>query len=249
VLLVLTGIVAGVAGSVAGVASIVSFPMLLALGLSPIEANVTNTAANGFVGFGALAGSRVELAGLGRAAARLAILTSVGAAVGAALLLVAPADSFAAVAPWLVAASSVVILAQPWWSWRSAVRGADRTPRGPRFTPGRLALLAGVSVYTGYFGAASGVLVLLVLTTVLTEPLARVNAVKNVVQGMANLVAATGFAAFGPVHWAFVAPLAIGYLGGGWLGPAVVRRLPGQSLRWLVGCAGLLVAVYLALRS
>jgi uncharacterized protein len=103
-------------------------------------------------------------------------------------------------------------------------------------------------VYTGYFGAASGVVALAVLATLLPEPLVRVNAVKNVVQGSANLVAAAGFAWFGPVHWAFVAPLAVGYLGGGLVGPTVARRLPGESLRLLVGLSGLVVAGYLALR-
>jgi hypothetical protein len=103
-------------------------------------------------------------------------------------------------------------------------------------------------VYTGYFGAASGVLALTVLSRLLPGPLARVNAVKNVVQGLANLVAAAGFAAFGPVRWGFVLPLALGYVGGGVVGPAVVRRLPGESLRLVVGVGGLVMAGYLLVR-
>ena len=116
----------------------------------------------------------------------------------------------------------------------------------------KLALRVGLfaaSVYTGYFGAASGILVLAVLTPMFERSLVRTNALKNVLSGLANGVAAVGFTAFGPVRWAAAAPLAAGFLLGGWLGPALARRLPGPALRVLAGACGLAVAVKLGLRA
>lgn len=247
VILVGGGALSGIAGSVAGVASLVAFPLLVALGLTPLAANVTNTCANGFVTAGVLAGARTELAGLGRTVIRLSLVTAVGGCLGAALLLAAPARTFAVVAPWLVAAASLIVMVQPALARRAVIRHPGRDT-GPGPTPRRLLALGGVTVYTGYFGAAAGVLALGVLASLLPLPLARVNAVKNITQGVANLVAATGFVLFGPVQWRYVVPLAVGFALGGLVGPAVVRRLPGDSLRYVVGVAGLAVALYLALR-
>ncbi len=112
----------------------------------------------------------------------------------------------------------------------------------------RAALFA-VAVYVGYFGAAGGILVLVVLAAMLDQPLARNNAVKNVVSGLANTAASLGFAVFGPVRWAAAAPLAAGFLIGGWIGPAVVRRLPAQALRVAVGVGGLILAIALGVRT
>jgi uncharacterized membrane protein YfcA len=103
----------------------------------------------------------------------------------------------------------------------------------------------GVAVYVGYFGAAGGILMLAVLATALDESLPRTNAVKNAISGLANGAAAIGFALFGPVRWAYVLPLAAGFLIGGWAGPAVVRRLPAGVLRVGVAVAGMAVALKL----
>jgi uncharacterized membrane protein YfcA len=102
-------------------------------------------------------------------------------------------------------------------------------------------------VYGGYFGAAAGVLMLAVLALSVVEPLARLNALKNVALGLANGVAAVGFAVFGPVRWTAAAPLAAGFLLGGGLGPALVRRLPAEPLRVLVALLGLGVAIKLGI--
>ena len=89
----------------------------------------------------------------------------------------------------------------------------------------------GVAVYIGYFGAAGGIVMLALLIAMVAEPLARTNAVKNILGAVANTVAAVAFAVFGHVDWAAVVPLAAGFLIGGWTGPALVRRIPGQVLR------------------
>ncbi len=241
-LLVGVGVLAGVVSTVASVASIVSYPVLLAIGLPPLSANVTNTVALAFTGAGAAAGSRPELAGQRRLVWRLAVVTACGGATGAAVLLLTPARTFEVVAPWLIAIASVVILLQPKTGGMSAYCGhaRNRLLNGGVFA---------VSIYTGYFGAAGGILMLAVLTAKLGQTLVRVNAVKNVIAGVANAVAAVAFALFGPVLWAAAVPLAVGFLVGGWAGPSLVRRIPAAALRVIVGVVGLLVAAKLAVSA
>lgn len=283
------GALAGVVSTVAGLASLVSYPVLLALGLSPLSANVTNTVALTFTGAGAAAGSRPELAGQGGRVRRLGAVAMLGGAAGAAVLLLTPPGAFEYVAPVLIGGSSLALLLQPVLrrprtggqaagpgpaaggpGGHEPAPGHEPTPgqptpgqpvieptasepaagraRGEDSWPLRVAMF-GVAAYIGYFGAAGGILMLAVLAAMLRESLARINALKNVISGLANAVAAIGFALFGPVQWAYVVPLAAGFLAGGWAGPAIVRRLPGPVLRGLVGAAGLIVAVKLGLST
>lgn len=234
--------VAGVVSTVASVASLVSYPALLAIGLPPLTANVTNTVALAFTGVGATVGSRPELAHQSRLVLRLAVVTACGGATGAAVLLLTPARTFEVVAPGLIAFSALVILFQPKVSGISAVSGhaRDRLLTGGVFA---------VSIYTGYFGAAGGILMLAVLTAKLSQSLVRVNAVKNVISGVANAVAAIAFALFGPVRWAAAVPLALGFLVGGWAGPWLVRRIPAAALKVIIAVLGLLVAAKLAVSA
>jgi uncharacterized membrane protein YfcA len=251
------GALAGVISTVAGLASLVSYPVLLALGLSPLSANVTNTVALTFTGAGAAAGSRPELAGQGGRVLRLGAVTMLGGAAGAAVLLLTPPGAFEYVAPALIGGSSLALLLQPVIRrpaalTDSAPAGSEQPAaglaRGQGSWPLRVAMF-GVAAYIGYFGAAGGILMLAVLAAMLTDSLARINALKNVISGLANAAAAVGFAVFGPVQWAYVVPLAAGFLIGGWTGPAIVRRLPGPVLRTIVGVAGLAVAVKLGIAA
>jgi len=111
------------------------------------------------------------------------------------------------------------------------------------------AALFAVAMYVGYFGAAAGVLLLVVLTAMISEPLVRVNAIKNAVSGMANTMAAVCFAIWGDVRWNLVVPLAAGFLMGGWIGPKIARRVPAQAFRVLVSLAGFALAVKLGLSA
>ena len=156
--------------------------MLLALGLPPLTANVTNTVSLVLTGAGSTIGSRPELAGQGPRVQRFGLVTAVGGATGAALLLLSPARDFELVVPVLVAGAAVLLLA--------------------------------------------------VLGMMVDEALARVNALKNAVNGLANLVAALGFMLFAPVRWLFVLPLAAGSAIGGWAWPSSwAGRLTGNEPR------------------
>ena len=145
-------------------------------------------------------------------------------------------------APGLIAAASLLLIVQP------RIASLTARPDGERSWPLR-ATLSAAAVYIGYFGAAGGIVVLAVLTAMMDQPLARINAVKNVTTGLANAAAAVGFALFGPVRWVAVAPLAAGFLVGGWIGPALARRLPGPALRVAIGIGGLILAVRLGIAA
>jgi len=238
ILLLVAGVLAGVAGSVAGLASLVSYPALLAVGLPALTANVTNTVALVLYTVGAALFSRQELAGQSRRLRRLALITALGGAAGAALLLSTPAELFELLVPLLIGGASLVLLLQP---QVTRLTGGVVSERSPAVAAGVFA----VGVYGGYFGAAAGVVLLALLTVSVAEPLARLVAVRNVSLGLANAVAAIGFALFGPVRWAAAAPLAAGFLLGGVLGPGLVRRLPGGRLRVGIAVLGLCVAVKL----
>lgn len=241
-LLVVTGVAAGVVSTVVSLASLVSYPALLAMGLPPVAANVSNTVALVFTGIGSVAGSREELAGQGRRVGLIGAGTAVGGALGALLLLRTPPGAFTAVVPVLIAVAAAVILLQPRMAVRSQTSGRP---------PSRWwwAGVFGTSIYTGYFGAAGGVLTLAALGGALRDELVRLNALKNAVAMFANGVAAVGFVLFGPVYWSATVPLAVGFLIGGRIGPAIARRLAAGTLRRLIAVCGFGVAAVLAVRT
>ena len=243
-MLLAAGTAGGIFSTVVAIASLVTYPVLLALGVPPLAANMTNTVALVFTGAGSVAASRPELAGQGRRVLRLGIFTALGGAAGAAVLLLTPASTFTMVVPVLIGGASLVLLVQP--------RISLLTPPAVMDTRRRLALgaaLFAVAMYIGYFGAAAGVLLLVVLTAAISEPLVRVNAIKNAVNGMANGAAAACFAVFGDVRWNLVVPLAAGFLIGGWTGPKIARRVPAGALRVAVSLCGLGLAVRLGVSA
>lgn len=242
-LIALAGVGAGLTGSIAGLASLVSYPALLATGLPPLAANVTNTTAMMGNAVGTTLGSRPELVGQWRRVRTLMLLCAGGGSLGAALLLVTDQSVFEAVVPWLVALGSILLLARDRLrTWVATRATRAKSPRsGWR---GHLVVVA-VGVYGGYFGAGAGVIMLAVLALRTSEPLAVTNAVKNVATSTSNLVAAIAYAVLAPVDWTAAALLGGGALVGGWVGPQVVRVLPERPLRWGIALAGLALAGYL----
>jgi uncharacterized membrane protein YfcA len=237
-LLVLAGFTAGLVGSVAGLASMVSYPALLAVGLSPVAANVTNTVGITFAGAGSTLGSRPELSGQRRSLRVLGATAVAGGLAGAALLLVTPADAFEKLVPLLIAGAALAVLARP----RAHL---DVVP-GRRDEVLQVVGILLASVYGGYFGAAAGVMMLAVLTLTSAAPLPRSIALKNVLLFAANAVAALWFVVAGPVEWAAAVPIGAGFFLGGRLGPPVVRRAPARPLRLFIAASGLVVAAVLA---
>ncbi|MGV0716409.1 sulfite exporter TauE/SafE family protein [Mycolicibacterium sp. XJ662] len=243
-LLFAAGVIGGLTGSIAGLASVATYPALLVAGLPPVTANVTNTVALVFNGVGSVLGSRPELRGQGRWLLRMMPLAALAGALGALLLLSTPPGSFERLVPVLLGVASLAILLPRSSNADVATaKGRRRTARTV-FEAGSIFL---ISIYSGYFGAAAGVLLLALLLRIGHTTLARANASKNFLLGIANLVAAVVFASVAPVQWWAVVPLGLGCLIGSRLGPVVVRHTPAGPMRVLIGVAGLAVAVKLAL--
>jgi len=232
------GLLAGMANTIAGGGSLLSFPALLAAGLSPLAANVTNTVglvpglATGSHGY------RAELAGQGRRVLRLLVPMSVGGLAGTVLLLTTPSGVFTRVVPWLIISGCLALLFQP---VLARLMGEHSGERSPAFRAG---LVLG-GAYGAYFGAALGVMLLALLSLFIDDTLQRLNAAKVACTTTVNAIAAVGFAIFGPVHWLDALALAAGTVVGGVLGAAVGRRLPSVVLRYGVASVGMGVAVKL----
>jgi uncharacterized membrane protein YfcA len=241
--LLAAGTLGGVFSTVVAIASLVTYPVLLALGVPPLSANMTNTVSLVLTGAGSVAGSKPELTGQQDRVLRLAVITALGGLTGAVVLLLAPASTFTAVAPVLIGVASLVLLVQP--KITALAPGPESSATGRQ--PAHVAGLFAVAVYVGYFGAAAGVMLLVVLSAMIAEPLVRVNAIKNAVSGVANCMAAICFAIFGSVRWLFVGPLAAGFLLGGWLGPKIARRVPAPTLRIIVSLCGIGLAARLGI--
>jgi uncharacterized membrane protein YfcA len=233
------GILAGTIGAAGGITSLVSYPALLAVGLAPLAANVTHAVALVASWPGSAAGSREELRGRARWLVRWAPLVAVGAAIGVVLLLCLPSDVFARAVPFLLAFASLVLLGQPKLAaWRQRRAGRDDKLLLP------VGLFA-ISVYSGYFGAGTGIMTLALLMLTVESHLPRANALKNALLGVGDATAAVSFVFFGPVRWSAAVPLAAGLLVGSSIGPAVTRRVPAGALRVAVACAGLGLAIRL----
>lgn len=240
VAVVLAGLAAGTINTVVGSGSLITFPTLLAVGLPPVVANVSNT-----VGLvpgsvtGAL-GYRRELRDQGARLRRLGSATVLGALAGGAALLALPDAVFGAVVPVLVGAAVVLVLVQP----RLVARLRDR-PRQAHGGPLLWVAVGLTGVYGGYFGAAQGVLLVAVLGIGLGEDLQRTNAAKNVLAGLANLVSGLLFVVLADVSWTAAALVAVGASLGGVVGARLARRLPAPVLRGVVAAVGIVALVAL----
>lgn len=250
------GVVAGGINTVVGSGSLVTFPLLVALGLSPVAANISSKLGILPGGVSGTWGYRRELRDLRHLFGPLLATSAVGGLAGALLLLVLPSETFDAVVPVLIALAGVLVVAQPAikrWVARRAQRTAaagERPPPSPEATVtpeatdvapvalslGLLAGVAAVGVYSGYFGAAQGVMYMAVLGVATHASMQQQNALKNLTALASNGMSALVFVVVAREHvdWLVVALLAGGSLVGGWLGARVARSLSPAVLRGIV---------------
>ncbi|MFD4263263.1 sulfite exporter TauE/SafE family protein [Streptomyces sp. NPDC058534] len=240
---------AGAINSVVGSGTLITFPVLLATGLSPVTATVSNAlglipgSISGAIGY------REELRGQRRRVLKLSVGALVGGLAGATLLLALPEDAFETIVPVLVGLALVLVALQPqigkWVQRRRARTGASaRRDGGPLLFTG----LALASVYGGYFTAAQGIIYLSLMGMLLDEPLQRLNAVKNVLAAVVNTVAALFFLFAADFDWTAVGLLAVGSALGGYGGAKVGRHFKPVVLRTLVVTIGTVALVQLLLR-
>jgi len=242
ILLVLGGLGAGIINGVAGGGSLISFPLLLALGYPALTANVTNTVGIWPGYAGGAAGFRNEISGQRERLVRLTPVALLGGIAGAILLLTTSSAAFKSLAPWLVLGASLLFAAQP--LLRRALGGSSHAP--PRTRP---LLLAGgtfaASVYGGYFGAGLGVMLLAILGLALPDSIARTSGLRTALSILVNGVAAAVFLIHGGLAWRAVGLLAVGSLVGGWVGARVALRIPAMALRVVVVAVGLATVIKL----
>lgn len=242
-LMALAGFGAGVVNGVAGGGTLISFPILLALGYPALTANVTNTIGIWPGYLGGMAGFRSEIGDQRGSIRMLAPVAVVGAIAGAVLLLTTSQAAFQHAAPWLVLAASALFAVQPVLRRLLGEVAHDH--------PTRRALLFGgtflASVYGGYFGAAMGVMFMAILGLALPDTLARTSGLRTVLSVVVNGVAAVVFLVGASLAWAVVGLLAAGSLVGGWAGARLARRLPAPVFRVAVVAIGVATALKLLL--
>ena len=243
--MLLTGLVAGILTSTVGVASLLSFPVLVAVGLPPVVANASNT-----VGMtpGALSGSwgyRRELREHPRVTAIVLATCAFGSVGGAVLLLALPPSVFEGVVPWLILGTCLLVGIQPRLSARLRERRGSETDDRLHLSPVTAAFGTLTGMYGGYFGAGSGVMMLAVLGLGTDLPFRVANALKTVAVLAANLVASVIFVFAADIDWRAAVLLASGSVVGGYIGAHIGRRLPPSLLRAGIVIAGLVGALLL----
>ena len=237
--ILLAGVGAGTINAVVGSGTLITFPTLLAIGIPPVTANVSNTVGLVPGSLSGAVGYRRELAGQRPRLLRLGTASVLGGITGAVLLLVLPAEAFNAIVPVLIGLGVLLVLLQPAISRRVAARAESRGIARP--VHGAVwvwVLVYATGVYGGYFGAAQGVLLMAVLGVGLTETMQRNNATKNVLALLVNLVAAVVFIFVAHVNWAAAGLIAVGSVIGGQIGATVGRRLPSWALRGVIVVVG-----------
>ncbi|MBE6478648.1 MAG: sulfite exporter TauE/SafE family protein [Propionibacteriaceae bacterium] len=232
-------VVAGLIGYLTGLASLVSYPMLLAVGLPPVSANVTNTIGMVSVGLGStIRGAGSYMPDMGRRQVIVQrLIAGLGGLTGGFLLLVSGDGVFEHIVPYLVLLAAVLLLAGP------RIKSIQSDGTWPVWLYDALLYL--VCIYGGYFGAGSGV-IFMALTTLATS-LSFNQAVwfKTTLMSVSNLAAGFYFVFSGEVNWPVALALAVGFFTGGWLGPMVQRFIPERVLRWAIGVGGIGLACYL----
>ncbi|HEY0559348.1 MAG TPA: sulfite exporter TauE/SafE family protein [Frankiaceae bacterium] len=261
------GLFAGTINTVVGSGSLVTFPVLLGVGYSPLVANVSNTvglvpgSVSGAIGY------RRELVGQRGRAVRLGACSLLGGLTGGLLLLGFP-NAFRSIVPWLVIAAALLMAAQPRLSALLRARAERRTPAAavPAGAPAAAGaptapvtrpdsrivlpvLVFATGVYGGYFGAAQGVVLLALLGILADDGLQRLNALKNVLAGVVNGVAAVLFILVSHVSWPAALLIGAGALVGGQVGAVVARRIPPAVLRAVISVGGVVVGVVLLVRG
>jgi uncharacterized membrane protein YfcA len=236
------GVAAGTINTVVGSGTLITFPVLLSVGLSPLTANVTNTLGLIPGSFMGAYGYRADLKGQRSLVVRLGSASVIGAILGATLLLALPPGAFKAIVPVLITLALVLVVAGPAINRRLAARRAaqEHTPR-----PTLWWATVGTGAYGGYFGAAQGVLLMGLMGALHGGDVQRNNAIKNVLTGVVNLVAAVVFVAVAQPAWPDVALIATGSALGGVIGARVGRRLSAPVLRGLIVVVGIVAIVKL----
>jgi uncharacterized membrane protein YfcA len=246
-LVALAGGGAGLINAVVGTGTLITFPTLLALGVPPVLANVSNSIGLAPGSLSAALASKPDLVGQRARIIRYGTASLLGAVVGAFLLLWLPPSAFKAIVPVLIAVGCVLVIIGPWLTRRIAARRerlgvSDVSAVGP---PWLFAAIVFTGMYGGYFGAAQGVLVMAIMGVAVAETLPRINGLKNVLVMTANAVAGVVFVIISDVDWWIVLALAVGSVLGAQVGARIGRKLPPVVYRVVIVAVGVVAIITL----
>jgi uncharacterized membrane protein YfcA len=236
------GAAAGAANSIAGGGALITFPTMVALGAPPLTANVTNTVGIVPASIGGALGYADLLREQGARFVRFLAPLLLGAVAGSAALLLTSSGTVEAIVPVLLAGSCLLLLFQPRLTPHVAHAGDEHSPF----------LLAGLvfcGAYQAYFGSAVSILIFALLALFVADTLQHLNAIKILLAGSSNLLAALVFAFLAPVDWRYALTIMVSSFAGGRVGAHYARRIPSDPLRISIAAIGLIAAVVLAVRA
>jgi uncharacterized membrane protein YfcA len=233
---------AGAANSIAGGGALITFPTLVALGLSPLSANVTNTVGIVPASIGGAIGYADLLREQRDRFVRLLVPLLLGAAAGSVALLLTSNETFEAIVPVLIALSCLLLLLQPRLTPRISHAGNEHSP----YLTGGIAFCG---AYQAYFGSAVSILVFALLALFVADTLQHLNGLKILFAGCSNLLAAVVYAFLAPVDWRYALVIMASSFLGGRVGAHYARRIPSDPLRIAIATIGLGVAAVLAVRA
>lgn len=243
-ILILAGVLGGIVNALAGGATLITFPVLLATGLNPVAANIANAIAVSPGHLLAVLADRRSLPVLDRHLYLLLLVSAAGGLAGAGLLLIIPDRLFTMPIPALIAGATLLFALAP-----RIARTADSRESRDHGTKRREAgLLALTAIYGGFFGAGLGIILTAILS--LSEPhdIRRIKAVKNLLASIVAVAANLFFLLRGAVHWPLALPMLLGAIAGGYAGGHLVRVLPANVVRGVVLTAGAVMTVVYAMR-
>ena len=245
VLIALAGVAAGTINTVVGSGTLITFPTLLAFGVPPVTANVSNTVGLVPGSMSGVFGYRRELAGQRGRVLRLGAASLLGGVAGALLLLWLPSSAFDAIVPALIALGVVLVVLGPRIQRAVAARAESRGGIPDHGVWWVWPAVAAAGVYGGYFGAAQGVLLMAILGIGVADSMQRHTATKNVLALIVNAVAALVFIAVADIDWTVAGLIALGSVVGGQIGAGVGRRLPPVLLRAVIAGVGVVALAVL----
>jgi len=242
-ILILAAISAGFINALAGGGTLITFPVLIALGIPPIAANVTNTVALCPGYFAGTYAQKDDFIVMKKILWLIIPVAVLGGIAGGVLLIYTPEKSFRSIIPYLIFAASAILAIQKPLKKTLAKRN-EKTNSGKTNTLSLFGFVFLSAIYGGYFGAGLGVILMAVLGLLLHESMTRINALKQATSFCINIVAAVYFSFSGLVIWPVVAVMIAGSLTGGMLGGKLAGKINPEILRWIVIVTGFSLALY-----
>jgi len=247
-LLGVAGLAGGTIASLAGGAALITFPALIAVGLTPISAIASNIAALTPGSLIAALSDRTQLPPLNRGFVGLVLASVIGAGIGAMLLMLTSNRIFEILVPLLIGFATVLFAFGEQISGAMRARSLAKHGREPEIKLTSIPMLLPVSVYGGYFGAGLGVLLVAVLQLATSGQYRPANATKNLVAALNGAVAAMVFAVQGSIDWPATLTMMGGALIGSLIGARIARHAPREIMRWVVTAIGAILTIVYAWR-